>query len=90
MTLLHKMDMLSIWEIAHRLNNLDPDEQNGSPAEVRDTLRELLSGTRGFFNTYNSSGDPVGSARSRSVNKSLNNQSFVFRFRSTTLNTNGH
>jgi len=60
MTLLHNMDMLSLWEIAHRMHGIPPDEHEDPPSDVGDTLRELLVGTSDVFNPYDSGGNPIG------------------------------
>jgi hypothetical protein len=60
MTLPHNMDMLSLWEIAHRMHGIAPEEHEEPSSDVGDTLRELLVGTRDVFNPYDSGGNLIG------------------------------
>jgi hypothetical protein len=58
---LHEIDCLNIWEIAHRWEGVDPNEENpeGPPAKVRARLRDLTYAAAKGLRCYHVYGELV-------------------------------
>ena len=58
---LRKIEFLSIWEIGHRWEGVDPESvpTQRFPAPVRDRLRQLSNATRSVINAYNPHGEVI-------------------------------
>lgn len=57
---LREIDLLSVWEVAHRWVELHPDQTNPEdlPEILTDKVREILSVLGSYLNLYDETGDP--------------------------------